>query len=87
MYFRHSQWTNSHCSRPAFYLYATLKIFSGVLMLMINLEFKAPANNVVSDVVSVLKNVEVVALLTACFILGMKMMIFMVVVFLVVLHA
>ena len=56
-------------------------------MLMINLEFKAPANNVVSDVVSVLKNVEVVALLTACFILGMKMMIFMVVVFLVVLHA
>ncbi|XP_016840927.1 major facilitator superfamily domain-containing protein 6 isoform X1 [Nasonia vitripennis] len=56
--------------RPAFYLYATLKIFSGVLMLLINLEFKAPATNVVSDVVSVLKNIEVVALLLACFTLG-----------------
>lgn len=56
--------------RPAFYLYATLKIFSGVLMLLINLEFKAPASNVVSDVLSVLKNIEVVALLLACFTLG-----------------
>ncbi|XP_058802844.1 uncharacterized protein LOC131670884 [Phymastichus coffea] len=56
--------------RPAFYLYAALKIFSGLLMLMINLEFKAPASNVMSDVVTVLKNVEVVALLTACFVLG-----------------
>ncbi|XP_014207853.1 uncharacterized protein LOC106638959 [Copidosoma floridanum] len=56
--------------RPAFYLYAVLKIFSGFLMLLINLEFKAPAANVVNDVVSVLKNIEVVALLTACFVLG-----------------
>ncbi|KAJ8683434.1 hypothetical protein QAD02_019226 [Eretmocerus hayati] len=56
--------------RPAFYLYAMLKIFSGALMLMINLEFKVPAANVVGDVISVLKNVEVMALLTVCFILG-----------------
>lgn len=56
--------------RPAFYLYATLKIFSGFLMLLINLEFKVPAQNVVRDVVSVLTNIEVTALLTACFILG-----------------
>ncbi|XP_043287431.1 major facilitator superfamily domain-containing protein 6-B [Venturia canescens] len=56
--------------RPAFYLYAALKIASGVLMLSINLEFKSPASNVVSDVVSVLKNVEIVALLLACFMLG-----------------
>ncbi|XP_066601074.1 uncharacterized protein [Prorops nasuta] len=56
--------------RPAFYLYAALKVASGALMLTINLQFKAPASNVVSDVLSVLKNVEVVALLVACFVLG-----------------
>lgn len=56
--------------RPAFYLYAGLKIASGVLMLSINLEFKSPATNVVSDVVSVLKNIEIVALFIACFVLG-----------------
>lgn len=39
-------------------------------MLSINLEFKSPASNVVSDVVSVLRNVEIVALLLACFVLG-----------------
>ncbi|XP_046473619.1 uncharacterized protein [Neodiprion pinetum] len=56
--------------RPAFYLYAGLKIISGLLMLTINLEFKSPANNVVSDVMSVLKNIEIVALFIACFVLG-----------------
>ncbi|KAL2750551.1 Major facilitator superfamily domain-containing protein 6-A [Vespula maculifrons] len=56
--------------RPAFYLYAALKLISGFLMLAINLEFKSPATNVVSDVLTVLKNVEVVALFIACFILG-----------------
>ncbi|KAK2582249.1 hypothetical protein KPH14_004595 [Odynerus spinipes] len=56
--------------RPAFYLYAGLKLVSGVLMLAINLEFKSPATNVVSDVLTVLRNVEVVALFIACFILG-----------------
>ncbi|KAI4482577.1 hypothetical protein M0804_008430 [Polistes exclamans] len=56
--------------RPAFYLYAGLKLISGLLMLAINLEFKSPATNVVSDVLTVLKNVEVVALFIACFILG-----------------
>ncbi|XP_057330117.1 uncharacterized protein LOC130670705 [Microplitis mediator] len=56
--------------RPAFYLYAGLKVVSGGLMLAINLEFKSPAHNVLSDVISVLKNVEIVALLLACFMLG-----------------
>ncbi|XP_012265072.2 uncharacterized protein LOC105691281 [Athalia rosae] len=56
--------------RPAFYLYAGLKIMSGILMLSMSLEFKAPAKNVVSDVLGVLKNVELVALFIACFILG-----------------
>lgn len=56
--------------RPAFYLYAGLKLVSGLLMLAINLEFKSPATNVVSDVLTVLRNVEVVALFIACFILG-----------------
>ncbi|GAB1866623.1 Macrophage MHC class I receptor 2-like protein [Camponotus japonicus] len=56
--------------RPAFYLYAALKLISGVLMLLINLEFKAPASNVVHDVFIVLKNIETAALFLACFVLG-----------------
>lgn len=56
--------------RPAFYLYAGLKIVSALLMLTINLEFKAPATNVLSDVLTVLKKVEIVALFITCFILG-----------------
>lgn len=39
-------------------------------MLLINLEFKAPANNVVHDVFIVLKNIETAALFLACFVLG-----------------
>lgn len=56
--------------RPAFYLYAALKLISGALMLAINLEFKAPATNVLNDVITVLSNIEMVALFIACFILG-----------------
>lgn len=56
--------------RPAFYLYAALKIISGILMLTISLEFKTGAKNVVTDVLNVLKNVEIIALLVACFVLG-----------------
>ncbi|XP_018349319.1 PREDICTED: uncharacterized protein LOC108752755 [Trachymyrmex septentrionalis] len=56
--------------RPAFYLYAALKLASGVLMLLINLEFKAPAKNVVRDVFIVLRNIETAVLFLACFVLG-----------------
>lgn len=56
--------------RPAFYLYAGLKIASGLLMLSMNLEFKSPATNVLSDVMSVIRNVELVALFIAIFVLG-----------------
>jgi hypothetical protein len=56
--------------RPAFYLYAVLKISSGLLMLTMNLEFKAPANNIVSDVMTVMRNVEIVALFVVVFVLG-----------------
>ncbi|CAH2102388.1 unnamed protein product [Euphydryas editha] len=56
--------------RPAFYLYAVLKVVSGVLMLSINLEFKQPAQNIIEDVISVFRNVELVALFIACFIMG-----------------
>lgn len=56
--------------RPAFYLYAGLKIASGLLILTINLEFKTPAKNVISDVVNVLKNIELIALLFVIFVLG-----------------
>ncbi|XP_012220725.2 uncharacterized protein [Linepithema humile] len=56
--------------RPAFYLYTALKLASAVLMLLINLEFKPPAKNVVRDVFTVLKNIEIAALFLACFVLG-----------------
>jgi len=56
--------------RPAFYLYAVLKISSGLLMLTMNLEFKAPATNIVSDVMTVMRNVEIVALFIIVFVLG-----------------
>lgn len=39
-------------------------------MLFMNLEFKTPASNVMSDVLVVMKKVELIALLIACFILG-----------------
>lgn len=58
------------CFRPAFYLYAALKIMSGLLILNINLEFKSPAQNVVADVLTVLRKIEIVALFITCFILG-----------------
>lgn len=56
--------------RPAFYLYAALKLISGILILMINLEFKVPARNVVRDVFTVLRNLETAVLFLACFVLG-----------------
>ncbi|CAH0405302.1 unnamed protein product [Chilo suppressalis] len=56
--------------RPAFYLYAVLKVASGVLMLSIDLEFKQPAQNLLEDVISVFRNIEIVALFIACFIMG-----------------
>lgn len=59
--------------RPAFYLYAVLKVVSGVLMLSIDLEFKQPAQNLLEDVISVFRNIEIVALFIACFIMGKKL--------------
>lgn len=56
--------------RPAFYLYAVLKVLSGALMLSIDLEFKQPAQNLLEDVISVFRNIEIVALFIACFIMG-----------------
>lgn len=56
--------------RPAFYLYAVLKVVSGVLMLSIDLEFKQPAQNLLEDVILVFRNIEIVALFIACFIMG-----------------
>ncbi|KAJ0182447.1 hypothetical protein K1T71_001816 [Dendrolimus kikuchii] len=56
--------------RPAFYLYAVLKVASGALMLGIDLEFKQPAQNLLEDVITVFKNIEIVALFIACFIMG-----------------
>ncbi|KAF4523119.1 hypothetical protein B566_EDAN003134 [Ephemera danica] len=56
--------------RPAFYLYAVLKVVGGLLMLTIRLDFKSPAPGVVRDMIKVLKNVEITALLLACFLLG-----------------
>ena len=39
-------------------------------MLFINLEFKKPAHSVISDVLSVLKKVELLLLFVACLVLG-----------------
>jgi len=39
-------------------------------MLWINLEFKSGADNVVTDVTAVLKQIQVIALMIASFILG-----------------
>ena len=39
-------------------------------MLSIDLEFKQPAQNLLEDVITVFKNVEIVALFIACFIMG-----------------
>jgi hypothetical protein len=58
--------------RPAFYLYAALKISSGLLMLTMNLEFKAPATDIVSDVMSVIRNIEIVVLFIVTFVLNSK---------------
>lgn len=40
------------------------------MMLVIDLEFKQPAKNLLEDVISVFKNIEIVALFIACFIMG-----------------
>ncbi|XP_058802857.1 uncharacterized protein LOC131670894 isoform X2 [Phymastichus coffea] len=56
--------------RPAFYLYFALKLFTSFLMTLIDLQFKAPSSKVVSEVRTVLRNVEVVALLIATSVLG-----------------
>ncbi|KOB73564.1 putative transporter [Operophtera brumata] len=51
-------------------VYGMLKIASGVLMLSIDLEFKQPAQNLLEDVIHVFKNIEIVALFLACFVMG-----------------
>lgn len=56
--------------RPAFYLYAALKTFGGLLMLCMNLEFKSASEHVFADVVAILKKIEVLALFIASFIMG-----------------
>ncbi|XP_046383422.1 uncharacterized protein LOC124153999 [Ischnura elegans] len=56
--------------RPAFYLYAVLKVVSGLLVLTIDLEFKSPAKKVVKEVITALRNLELVAILAAALALG-----------------
>ncbi|XP_047510240.1 uncharacterized protein LOC125053078 [Pieris napi] len=56
--------------RPAFYMYAVLKVMSGILVLGLDLEFKKPAKTLVKDVITVFKNFEIVALLIVCIVMG-----------------
>nr|CAI5848679.1 unnamed protein product [Callosobruchus analis] len=56
--------------RPIFFLYAALKFISGILMLFINLKFKKAAASVITDVLSVLRKLEMIALLMSCVVLG-----------------
>ena len=57
-------------NRPAFYLFAGLFGTAAVGMLTINLDFKRPAENLLSDVKSLLKNVELDLLLIVAFVSG-----------------
>lgn len=56
--------------RPIFFLYASLKVISGILMMFINLEFKKAAASVVTDVLLVLRKLELIALFISCLVLG-----------------
>lgn len=56
--------------RLVFYQHGVLKIFSGLLMLLINLEFKEPAQRIIKNVVSTIRNIEVTFLVTVCLMVG-----------------
>ncbi|KAG5885718.1 hypothetical protein JTB14_022808 [Gonioctena quinquepunctata] len=56
--------------RPIFFLYAGLKLVSGFLMLFINLEFKKASSSVITDVITVLKKLELISLFLSCIVLG-----------------
>ncbi|KAL7301823.1 hypothetical protein TKK_0005430 [Trichogramma kaykai] len=56
--------------RPAICLYAACRTTMSAVKLLLNLEFKAPAKNVIKDVSAVLKNPELVVLLIVCLIKG-----------------
>lgn len=44
--------------RPAFFLYALLISIAAIGVLMVDLDFKPPAKNLLKDIRSLLKNVE-----------------------------
>ena len=47
-----------------------MRVTTSFLTLMLSLEFKAPATNVVKDVVTIVKDAEVIALFVICLISG-----------------
>jgi len=57
-------------TRPAFYLFAGLFGIASLGMLTINLDFKSPAENLLSDVTTLLKNIELDLLLVVAFVSG-----------------
>jgi hypothetical protein len=53
-------------NRPAFFLFAGLFGIAAVGMLTIDLNFKPPAEKLMKNVISLLKNVELDVLLAVC---------------------
>ncbi|XP_057367699.1 uncharacterized protein LOC130688706 [Daphnia carinata] len=62
---------NNQNFRAAYFLFAVLFGIASLGMLTIDLKFKPPAENVVKDVKSLLKNIELDALLVTALILGL----------------
>ena len=50
---------------PAIYMYCALKLLAAFIMLFLNLDFKQGSNKVLSEVSSLLKNLEIVLFLIA----------------------
>ncbi|KAK4025501.1 hypothetical protein OUZ56_014565 [Daphnia magna] len=62
---------NNQNFRPAYFLFGSLFGMAALGLLTIDLKFKLPAENVVKDVKSLLKNIELDALLVIALILGL----------------
>ena len=64
---------NDFLDRPAFYLYAGICGVAALGMLTIDLNFKPPAQNLMKNVISLFKNVELDVLLVVSLIGGVYM--------------
>jgi hypothetical protein len=61
-----------YINRPAFYLYAVLVTIAAIGVLFVNLEFKSPNTNLLKDIKSLLKIVELNVFFIVVFMSGIK---------------